>query len=85
MKKIYEEENEGLEKLLGEKVTLYCTSFIYSGKLSGVNQDCVLLTDAEIVYDTGGHSKDTWELAEKMPNGSWYVMKDRIESFGVFK
>ena len=54
MKKIVEEVNgEGLDKLLGDRVTLFCLNYIYTGKLSGVNETCVLLTDAAIVYETG--------------------------------
>jgi hypothetical protein len=45
MKKLVEEINgEGLDKLLGERVTLFCMNYIYTGKLSGVNSTCVLLT-----------------------------------------
>lgn len=85
MKKlIIEDEKEGLIKLLGEYVTLYCTSFIYAGLLRGVNTDDVLLEDAEIVYDTGDHSSKSWATAEKLP-GDWYVRLSRIESYGVFK
>lgn len=85
MKKvIFEDTKEGLEKLLGETVTLYCNSFIYSGKLMGVNQCCVLLQEAQIVYDTGSHAEKEWQVAEKMP-GDWYVMIHAIESFGQFK
>ncbi len=85
MKKlITEDKEEGLLKLLGERVTLYCDTYIYSGLLRGVDSDCVLLEDAEIVYNTGSHDSSTWELAEKMPN-DWYVMLSKIESFGVFK
>ena len=79
-----EDKNEGLIKLLGERVTLYCETFIYSGNLAGVNDDCVLLTSAEIVYDAGNHAKKEWELSEALPN-DWYVMKHKIESFGIFK
>lgn len=86
MKKlIMEDENEGLMKLLGEVITVYCTSFIYSGKLIGVNEDCILLDEAVIVYDTGAHTDKKWSVAEPMPNKLWYVMKSKIESFGVFK
>lgn len=86
MKKVIIEDNtEGLMKLLGEMVTLYCASFIYAGRLTGLNDECVLLDEAKIVYDTGDHSSPSWATAEKMPNGSWYVMKSKIESFGIFK
>ena len=85
MKKvIIEDTGEGLMKLLGEKVTLYCQTWIYAGTLIGVNDDCVLLKDVSIVYDAGKHDKKEWELAEALPN-DWYVMKSKIESFGIFK
>ena len=85
MKKIImEDANEGLTKLLGEYVTLYCASFIYAGTLKGVNDTCVLLENASIVYNTGDHASKTWELEEKMP-GDWYVKLSAVESFGIFK
>ena len=47
MKKLVEEvSGEGLEKLLGERVTLFCANYIYTGKLIGVNENCVLLSEA---------------------------------------
>lgn len=86
MKKlIIEDTSEGLIKLIGEVITVYCESFIYSGQLIGVNDDCVLLDNAKIVYDTGAHKDKGWGLAEPLPNGKWYVMKSKIESFGIFK
>jgi hypothetical protein len=85
MKKIVtEEQGEGLEKLLGEYVTLYCSSFIYAGILKGVDAKCALLENASIVYDTGTHADESWQTAEEMP-GDWYVMLTSVESFGVFK
>ena len=58
MKKLVEEVvGEGLEKLLGERVTLFCANYIYTGKLTGVNENCVLLSEAAIVYETGSFDK----------------------------
>lgn len=85
MKKIIEETGEGLTKLLGENITVYCSSFIYAGKLLGVNELCILLGNTSIVYDTGAHAKKEFELEEKIPGGDWYVMLSHIESFGKFK
>ena len=49
MKKLVEDvQGEGLEKLLGDRVTLFCGNYIYTGKLDGVSDSCVLLTDAQI-------------------------------------
>lgn len=85
MRKIIEQvDGEGLEKLLGERVTLYCMNYIYTGKLTGVNASCVLLTDAAIVFETGAFMEKNWKDAQKLPN-DWYVSTAAIESFGVLK
>ena len=85
MKKLVEEiQGEGLEKLLGERITLFCCRYIYTGKLIGVNTDCVLLSNAGIVYETGSLESDNWKDMQPLPN-NWYVQKDSIESFGVLK
>ena len=82
MKKIVTEvENEGLMALLGENVHLFGLNYIYHGVLVGVNETCVLLEDAYIVYETGplnaGGLKDAQRVADK-----WYVSTGAIESFG---
>lgn len=85
MKKIVEEvSGEGLQKLLGERVTLYCMNYIYTGKLIGVSETCALLSDAAIVYETGAFTDKQWKDAQPLPN-DWYVQLSTIESFGVLK
>ena len=85
MKKIVQEvSGEGLEKLLGDRVTLFCANYIYTGTLTGVNENCVLLTDAAIVYETGPFSDNKWKDAQTLPD-SWYVQINAIESFGKLK
>lgn len=85
MKKIVEQvSGEGLEKLLGERVTLFCMNYIYTGKLIGVNDSCVLLGDAAIVYETGEFSDKAWKDAQPLPN-EWYVQTASVESFGLLK
>jgi hypothetical protein len=82
--KVTEVEGEGLTALMGERVTLFCLNYIYTGKLVGVNESCVLLEDAAIVYETGALTDKTWKDAQKLP-GNWYVQTGAIESFGVLK
>lgn len=82
--KVEEVEGEGLLGLLGQNVTLYCQCYIYAGKLEGVNSEFVLLTSAEIVYDTGSFDSKKWSTSEKYPN-NLYVMKQSIESFSVIR
>ena len=85
MKKIVEEiSGEGFEKLLGERVTIFSCRYIYTGKPIGVNDTCVLLTDAGIVYETGELNDSDWKDMQPLPN-DWYVNIDSIESFGVLK
>ena len=85
MKKIVQEvSGEGLEKLLGEKVTLFCANYIYTGILAGVNENCVLLTSAAVVYETGPFGEKKWKDAQELPS-EWYVQTSAIESFGLLK
>ena len=85
MRKIVEEvSGEGLEKLLGERVTLFCLNYIYTGKLTGVNATCVLLSEPSIVYETGPFTEKKWKDAQPLPN-ELYVMLACVESFGIVK
>jgi hypothetical protein len=80
---VNEVENEGLESLLGQTVTLWCGVYIYTGKLVGVNSTCVKLEDAMIVYETGEFTSKKWKDAQSLGVESWYVQTQAIESFGV--
>jgi len=81
---VKEVENEGLEALMGQRVTLFCGVYIYTGKLVGVNQTCVKLEDAGVVYETGPFNEKKWKDMQPLPN-DWYVTTQSIESFGVLK
>lgn len=81
---VEEREGEGLESLLGKNITLFCGVYIYTGKLVGVNDSCVKLADAKIVYETGPLTTNDWKDAQPLPN-DWYVQRQAIESFGVMK
>jgi hypothetical protein len=86
MRKLVKEvEGEGLDALMGERITIFCAVYIYTGRLIGVNDTCVLLEDAAIVYETGPLSdKSCWKDAQKLPN-QWYIARGMIESFGILK
>ena len=86
MKKLVElDESEGLQKLMGERVTLLCCNYFYTGKLIGVNDSCVLLQNPAIVYETGDWDKKEWADAQNLPCSEIYVQTAAIESFGVLK
>lgn len=82
--KIEEKENEGLLALLDQRVTLFGLNYIYTGLLVGVNETCVKLDDASIVYETGELTTKAWKNAQPLPH-SWYVQTSAIESFGLLK
>lgn len=81
---VQEVEGEGLESFLGKTITLWCSRYIYTGTLSGVNATCVKLTNAKIVYETGPLTSANWADAQALPH-DWYVMIQSIESFGQLK
>jgi hypothetical protein len=81
---VKEVEGEGLEALIGQTITLFCGVYIYTGKLVGVNESCVKLESAKIVYETGELTSKSWSDAQALP-GDWYVKSAAIESFGILK
>ena len=89
MKNVAEVDGEGfvamLGEMLGEPITLFCVNYIYSGRLAGVNDTCVLLEDAHIVYETGPFYTAGWKDSQRLPGGTWYVQIASIESFGGVK
>ena len=85
MKKLIEQvEGEGFEALLGEVITVFCLNYIYTGKLTGVNDSCILLESPKIVYETGPFNEQNWKDAQALPN-NLYIQTGCIESFGVVK
>lgn len=75
---------EGLETLMGQRITLFCMNYIYTGKLVSVNATCVKLEDAAIVYETGAFSDNSWKDAQSLPH-DWQVQICAIESYGILK
>lgn len=85
MKIITEVNNkEGLEGLMGKRITLFCCRYIYTGDLIGIDNDSVKLTNCGIVYETGDLDYKDWTDYQKLPH-DWYVSRQSIESFGLLK
>lgn len=78
-------DSEGLEGLLGEQVIIICACYFYIGKLVGVNDKCIKLEDASIVYETGSWSDKSWKDAQRLHNKFHYIATGMIESFGAGK
>ena len=85
MKRLIEEfEDDGFTPFMGQRITLLCMNYFYTGKLVAVNKDFVELTDAAIIYETGEWSAKTWKDAQSLP-GNVRVRTASIESHGVWK
>lgn len=80
--KVEEVAGEGLVGLMGETVMLFCLNYIYAGKLVGVNDTCVKLENAHIVYSTGAFTDKKFTDAQKVGD-EYYIQTSCIESFGV--
>ena len=82
---VVEVPGEGLLAYLGKPVTLFCANYFYTGVLLGVNDTCVKLGNAHLIYETGPFTTKGWADAQKLPGDEWYVQTVAIESFGGVK
>ncbi len=83
--RIEENDQEGFMALIGQRITVFCAVYIYTGDLVGVNETCIKLKDAAIVYETGAFTDKVWKDAQKLPGVFFYVQTAMVESFGVVK
>lgn len=84
MKKLIEVPEDGIESLLGKRITLFCMNYIYTGRLTGINDRFVLLDEPAIVYETGAFDSASWKDAQKLPR-SIFVMLNSVEALGEVK
>jgi len=85
MKRIIETFGDsGFEAMLGEKVCICCGVYIYTGVLSGANEDHIELAEPKLVYETGPWTSGEWKDAQDLPS-PWRVMIHGIESWGPAK
>ncbi len=83
--RIEENDQEGFMALIGQRITVFCAVYIYTGELVGVNETCIKFKDAAIVYETGAFNDKAWKDAQKLPGEFFYVQIAMVESFGVVK
>lgn len=82
---LVEVENEGLFALMGKQVEIGCNVYIYTGILVGVNDTCIKLEDAAIVYETGELTASTYKDAQRFYTDSKvprYIPLSLMENFG---
>lgn len=84
MKRLVETAEDGIESFLGETITVWCSVYIYTGTLVGVNDQYIKLSGASVVYETGPFDTPNWKDAQSLPH-DWYVQIASIESWGKLK
>ena len=81
---VTEVSGKGFDQFYGKRITLFCANYIYTGDMVGSDDDCVQLSNAAIVYETGEFDNKSWKDAQNLPNDV-YVMKSFVESFMELK
>ena len=76
-----ESKDEGLSGLLGQQVAVWCNTYIYAGTLVGVNETCIKLDDASVVYETGELTAKSFQDAQKIGKRPLYIQISAIEAF----
>jgi len=74
----------GLNSLVGQRITLFCMNYIYTGKLVELDENQVRLDDAGIVYDTGPLLDKKWTDMQDLPHPV-YIRMNSVESYMVLK
>ena len=82
---IIETEDDGFSPLMGEKVTLLCANYFYTGKLVGVNESFVELEDPAIVYETGDWKVEGYADVQALGCKTLRVRVAAIEAYGKIK
>lgn len=70
----------GFITLLDTEVYVQCTSYAYTGKLSGVNHTFIELSEPSLVYETGSWTDKKWKNAERLPCEKIVLLVSQIES-----
>jgi len=82
--RIEENKEKGFMDLIGQRITVFCAIYIYTGDLVGMNDTTIKLDNPAIVFETGHFKEPQWKDAQSLPN-ALYIQTAMIESFGLVK
>lgn len=74
------ESEGGPMTLLGREVYVACTSYAYFGKLTGVNDKFIELSEPHIVYETGPWNGNSWKDSQRLPTSKCVIFQAQIEN-----
>ena len=78
---VIEVPGEGLIGLLGKTVMIETPNFNYTGILSGVNKDDILLDEPSTVFDTGAYTAKTWADSQRLPTKQLGIRLSNVISY----
>lgn len=73
----------GYAALVGQKVLIFTTTYIYYGLLETVNCDTLTLSNPHIVFETGEFSAKKFTNAQSLLAPTWTLTLGHIESAGI--
>lgn len=73
----------GYAALVGQKVLIVTTTYIYYGTLETVNCDTLTLSNPHLVYETGNFSSKKFTDAQSLCASTWTISIGHIESAGT--
>ena len=73
-------EVDSISDFIGKKLAFQCARYIYFGKVEKVNETFIELSDASIIFDTGGFSNTKPDDIQGMPKEKVYLMRQSIET-----
>ncbi len=68
------------DPLIGKLIVVMCANYIYTGILSEMRPDVLVLSEPSIVYETGSWSDETWKDAQRLPTPSITIERSAGES-----
>ena len=78
-------DKEDLQKFIGVELMFFLVDFVYTGTVSSVLSNSVVLTNAVIVYDTGSFADAGWARSEPLPVASFMIKYSEIKQYGVLQ
>lgn len=69
-----------MHPLMGKKVVIMCSNYIYAGTLEATEVDVIVLGSPSIIYETGEWGAPKWKDAQKLPTKRSYIERGSVES-----
>jgi len=84
MKQIINEcDTNIIDSYIGKNITVFCCRYIYTGKLTKIDERYLAVEGCKIVYETGSFPESKWADAQSLETKEWVIALAAMESFGI--